>query len=70
MVKDLLNLNVMLEGKMSKFVRINKSLMLLLLIFGVTYTLSFVAKGHADSIKLNLNYEFIGGQSPFEDPSP
>jgi hypothetical protein len=62
--------NICSGGKMNKFVKMNKSLMLLLLIFGMTISLSFVSKGHADSITFDLNYEFSGGQSPVGDPAP
>ena len=55
---------------MNKLLRMYKSTTLLLLLLAMTFNLSFVSKGHADSITLDLNYEFSGGQSPVGDPAP
>jgi len=55
---------------MNKFIRMNILPRLLLLTVGLAFTLCFVSKVHADSIKFDLNYKFSEGPSPVGDPVP
>jgi hypothetical protein len=55
---------------MKNFVKTKKTLPLLLILVGLAFALKFVSNGNADSITLDLNYQFNGEQPPVGDPPP